>query len=270
MTHPHPFRFGVVSPLHGSASDVGAEARSYQDAGYSTVLTPDTLWTPSPFLALTAAAAGTTTLHVGTWVLAAPLRRAAEVVREARALQELSGGRLELGVGAGRPGGEGDAAALGVEWGAPGRRVDRVEETLAAAAALDPTPRLVVAGSGERMLRLAARYADTLALPAPPTTDVEGIVALADRARAAGRSAGRELELSLQIVAVAGAVPEWQRRQGLAAEALAGAAGALSGDVGRDADALHVLRERTGISYLTIPGEFAQLLAPLVTALAGA
>src|SRR6478735_10997560 len=136
-----PFRFGAVEALRGPATVWTEAARRLEGDGFATLLTPDTLWTPSPFVALAAVAAGTTTLRLGTWVIASPLRRPAEVVREAKTLQELSSGRFELGIGAGRPGGERDAETLGVEWGSPGRRVGRVAETLAAVhAGVDPVP----------------------------------------------------------------------------------------------------------------------------------
>src|SRR4051812_37483467 len=109
MTSRRPFRFGVVAGMGGPAAAWADRARGFEEEGYSTLLVPDTLWTPSPFLALAAAAAGTSTLRLGTWVIASPFRRPAEVVRETKTLQELSGGRFELGIGAGRPGGERDA-----------------------------------------------------------------------------------------------------------------------------------------------------------------
>ena len=175
MTASRTFRFGVVAGLRGPASTWAGAASRFEDDGYSTMLVPDTLWTPSPFLALAAAAFGTTTLRLGTWVLASPLRSPAEVVRETKTLQELSGGRFDLGIGAGRAGGERDAEALGRPWGPAGARVAQVEATLAAVrAGVDPAPGIVLAGSGDRMLGIAGRLADTLALPTPPTADLAG------------------------------------------------------------------------------------------------
>lgn len=263
-----PFRFGAVAGIRGAATAWADEARRLQDAGYSTLIVPDTLWTPSPFLVLAAAAAGATTLRLGTWVIASPLRSPAEVVRETKSLQELSGGRFELGIGAGRPGGERDAERLGVEWGTPGRRVTRVEETLAAVrAGVDPVPSIVVAGSGDRMLGIARRMADTIALPLPPTADLGAVGSLTERVR----TLAGDLELALQLAGVGDEIPEWLRRQqGLTPEGLreARAAAMLSGDLERDADALEQLRESTGVSYITVPGDFASRLAPLVERLA--
>lgn len=268
MTSTRRFRFGAVLGGRGAATAWGETARGLEDAGYATVLVPDTVATAAPFQVLAVVAATTSSLHVGTWVLSAPLRGPQKVVREARTLWELSDGRLELGVGAGRPGGEHDAAALGVPWGTAGERVRRVEQTLSAVA-LDPAPPIVVAASGDRMLRLAGRYADTLALPLPPTADAAQIAALAEHVRA---GAGKDLELALQMVGVGEDVPEQVRRwTGLTAAQLreSGAAALLTGDVEADADHLRGLRERTGVSYLTVPGDLTSRMAPLVARLAG-
>jgi alkanesulfonate monooxygenase SsuD/methylene tetrahydromethanopterin reductase-like flavin-dependent oxidoreductase (luciferase family) len=269
MTTRRPFRFGVVAGIHGSAAVWTDHARRYEHDGYSTLLVPDTLWTPSPFLVLAAAAAGSTTLRLGTWVIASPLRRPAEVVRETKTLQELSGGRFELGIGAGRPGGERDAEALGVSWDRPGTRVTQVEATLAAVrAGVDPVPRIVVAGARDRMLSIAGRFADALALPTPPTASLADIATIAERAR----TISGDLELALQVTGVGEDVPQWLRHQlGLTPDGLreAGAAAMLSGDVERDAETLERLRSETGVSYLTVPSELAPQLAPLVGRLAG-
>lgn len=269
-TTRRPFRFGAVTSLRGPASAWADEARWLEDAGYATILVPDTLWTPSPFLALSAAAAGTSALRLGTWVIASPLRSPAEVVREAKTLQDLSAGRFELGIGAGRPGGERDAEALGVEWGTPGARVTQVEATLdAVRSGIDPGPRIVIAGSGDRMLGIAGRLADTLALPTPPSADLATLVAAADRAH----SLGGDLELALALTGVGDEIPSWLRhQQGLTPDGLrdAGSATMLTGDLDRDAATLEELREATGVSYLTAPGELTRQLAPLVARVSGA
>ena len=118
------------------------------------------------------------------------------------------------------------------------------------------------------MLRIAGRLADTLALPVPPTADLATLTEHADRVR----TAAGDLELALQITGIGDDIPAWLRdRQGLTPEGLreAGAAAMLSGDLDRDAEALTQLRETTGVSYLTVPGELARQLAPLVRLLAG-
>ena len=269
-TPPRPFRFGAIHSHRGDARAWADSAIELETLGYSTLLVPDTLWTPSPFLVLTAAATNTSTLRLGTWVLSAPLRRPAEVVRETRTLQELSGGRFELGIGAGRPGGDAGAAALGAEWGSPRQRVDHVQEVVTAVRAqVDPAPDIVIAGQGERMLRIAGAAASTLALPVSPDTNLDQLAALTDRVMTI---AGDGLELSLSVTGVGDDIPDWLRKQlGLTPEGLrrSGAVALLSGDVDRDADSLTRLRDRTGVSYLTVSAEFAARLAPLVARLAG-
>ncbi|GAA5205612.1 LLM class flavin-dependent oxidoreductase [Microbacterium kyungheense] len=267
------FRFGVVTGAHGDARAWSETARRIEDEGFSALLVPDTLYTPSPFLALSVAAAATDTLHLGTWVLAAPLRTPAATVRETRTLVELSHGRFELGLGAGRPQGEADAAALGVPWGSGRERVDQVEATIRAVReAFGGEVPLTLAAGGDRMMRMAGRHAHTVALPLPPHADLAAVTDAADRVRAATPPDREAVELSLQIAGVGESVPEWLRRSaGLTPESLraAGAVAALSGDVARDADALRALRAATGVSFFTVPGELAPALAPLVAELAG-
>ncbi len=267
---PRPIRFGAVMSLRGAARQWADAARDVEASGFSTLLVPDTLWTPSPFLALAAAAASTSTLNLGTWVLSSSLRSPAEVAREARTLQELAEGRFELGIGAGRPGGEKDAAALGVAWGTPRERVDRVEATIAAVRAAGETaPRIVIAGQGDRMLRIAGRSAATLALPVPPAVTREELKEVVRHVRAV---AGADLELALQVTGVGDDLPDWLRHQmGLSPEDLRrrGAVAMLSGDSERDAEFLMDLRSETGISYFTVPGQFTARLAPLVALTAG-
>jgi probable F420-dependent oxidoreductase len=265
-----PIRFGCVMSLRGGAREWAESAREVEASGYDVLLVPDTVWTPAPFQVLAAAAATTTTLRLGTWVLSAPLRRPQDAAREARTLQELAQGRFELGIGAGRPGGEKDAATLGVDWGTPRERVDRVEQTIAAVRdGSDAPPPIVIAGQGNRMLGIAARTASTLALPVSPAITHDELKEVVDRVRAV---TGPDLELALQITGVGDELPDWLRHQmGLTPEELrrAGAVAMLSGDDARDADTLLTLRAETGISYFTIAGQFSARLAPLVALAAG-
>lgn len=268
-----PFRFGVVVGTPDDVQQWATLAREVESLGFSTLLLPDTLGTPSTFPALAAAAATTSTLRVGSWVLASPYRTVGQVVRDTATLQELSGGRFELGVGAGRPGGERDAERLGVAWGSAGERVTRVEEVIAAVREqVTPVPRVVVAGSGPRMLRIAGAAADTLALAVSPASDVEAVREVADRVRAAAGARAGDLELSLQLTAVGDQVPPWiEQQMGMSAGDLraAGAVGLVSADPVEAAESLRQLRQVAGVSYVTVPGGFAHALAPVVAELAG-
>jgi alkanesulfonate monooxygenase SsuD/methylene tetrahydromethanopterin reductase-like flavin-dependent oxidoreductase (luciferase family) len=97
------FRFAVVAATPSAERSWADTVRRIEGFGYSTVQVPDTLGTLATFPALAAAATATTTLRVGAYVIAAPNHRPAAVAHEALSVDVLSGGRLELGLGAGRP-----------------------------------------------------------------------------------------------------------------------------------------------------------------------
>src|SRR5215467_13732785 len=110
-----PFRFGVVSAFAPSGEHWLATARRVESLGFATLVIPDNLrHTLAPMPALAAAAAATQTLRIGTYVLANDYRNPLMLAKEAATLDLLSGGRLELGVGAGRPTAEADNRMLGV------------------------------------------------------------------------------------------------------------------------------------------------------------
>ncbi|WP_405143652.1 LLM class flavin-dependent oxidoreductase [Sphaerisporangium sp. NBC_01403] len=124
------FRFGVVAGMAGDAGQWIGLVRHAEDLGYATFLTPDTLNTLPPLLSLSAAAAATTSIGLGTFVLAAPYRRPAQLAWEVAGLSLLSGGRFELGLGAGRPHAREDAARLGVPFGSPDQRIRQLEDVI--------------------------------------------------------------------------------------------------------------------------------------------
>ncbi len=104
MTEPHARRFRFAAELHEPF-----EGRTWADSfreiealGYSTVFLPDHFDEgPGPIAGLAAAAAVTTTLHVGPLVLDCDLRNPVPLARELATIDQISEGRLELGLGAG-------------------------------------------------------------------------------------------------------------------------------------------------------------------------
>jgi len=191
-------RFGVVneSVLDGAAwLD---HVRRVEDGGVDAFLVRDHFSAAAygqqlaPFSALAAAAAVTARLHVGTLVLSNDFRHPVIVAHEAATLHLLSGGRFELGLGAGWYQPEYEAAGIAFE--PPRQRIDRLEESLSVIGGLlggtqvdhagaayrvsglsldvlprqQGRPRLFVGAGGPRMLGVAARHADTVGLlPAP-------------------------------------------------------------------------------------------------------
>ncbi|NMN96936.1 LLM class flavin-dependent oxidoreductase [Antrihabitans stalactiti] len=261
------FSFGIIV-VPRTAADWTAAVQRAERQGFSSVLLPDTTFTTSPMPALAAAAAVTSTIKLRPWVLAAPLRHPGATTREVAALQLLSDGRFELGIGAGRPGGELDAAKLGMAWGTPGERRRQVAETVAAVReAVDPMPPVIVAASGPRLLADAVGYADRISLAAQPQATVADLAPLVDNIRSA---ANADLPIGFQIVGVGDRLPQFTASKfGLSAAELraAGAAGVISGDPAEAVAELTELRDRFGIDEFLVPGELADAFVPVLAQL---
>ena len=163
--------------------------RQAEDAGFHSVWWPDHYFIQSGpgqrrgsfecWTLLTALAARTSRIKLGNLVLCNTFRHPAILAKQAASLQEISGGRVILGLGAGWH--EPEYQALGLPFD---HRVGRLEESAVALrelfdtgtsslqgrwlklddAALSPKPTtkvpLWIAASGPRILRVTARYAD--------------------------------------------------------------------------------------------------------------
>ena len=216
-------RFGVVSETVLDGSAWADQARRIEEAGINSLLIRDHFSAAAfgqqlaPFSALAAAAAVTTRLTIGTLVLSNDFRHPALVAHEAATLHHLSGGRFELGIGAGWY--EPEYQAAGITFGAASERIDRLEESLTIMKGLLPgnavhhsgrwyqidgldldvlpgprdVPRLLVGAGGPRMLRLAARHADIVGLLPSPIRGTE------DQDDASARSPGA-LDQKLQLL----------------------------------------------------------------------
>ncbi len=185
MTHPRPFRFGVMAAKAASASEWIDIAKQAEDLGYSSLLMPDHFGDQlSPVAALSTAAAVTTTLRVGTLVFANDFRHPAVLAKDTATMDLLSDGRLEVGVGAGWM--TDDYSWTGIEHDRAGVRIDRMIESIEVLRGLwgdgpfsfdgehytitemtgHPTPvqsggpPVIVGGGGKRVLSTAARLAD--------------------------------------------------------------------------------------------------------------
>src|SRR5438067_9838559 len=125
------FRFGVVAAATDGGAKWLATARRAEELGYSTLLCPDNLNLPTPTAALAAAAAVTTQLRVGSFVLASPLRTARAAAWESHSLSVVTGDRFELGLGTGLPAMRQQAEELGRPFGSGQERLDSLSEPLA-------------------------------------------------------------------------------------------------------------------------------------------
>ncbi len=176
-------------------SDVVETARHAEATGWDGVYVADHFmgdggrWGPDtmPMLeataALSALAAATQRVRLGSLVLGITYRHPAVLANWAVTTDHASGGRLLLGVGAGWQ--ENEHAQYGIPLGSPGERIERFDEACQVLLGLlrtahttvqgrhydvrdalcepkpkqDPFP-LLVGGSGDRMMGLVARYAD--------------------------------------------------------------------------------------------------------------
>src|SRR6202050_1790339 len=104
MAHPRRFRFAaqLSRAPEGTGEAWAEQARKVEDLGFSTLLMPDHFGDQlAPVPALMAAADATSTLKVGALVFDNDYRHPLILAKEAASLDLLSGGRLELGLGAG-------------------------------------------------------------------------------------------------------------------------------------------------------------------------
>src|ERR1700745_151499 len=97
-----PFRFLATVDGYPRFAELTSLARKAEAVGCSTFVVPDHLIGQYPAIPLLAAgAAATERLRVGTFVLNACLRHPAVLAQDLATLDVLSGGRLEIGLGAG-------------------------------------------------------------------------------------------------------------------------------------------------------------------------
>jgi alkanesulfonate monooxygenase SsuD/methylene tetrahydromethanopterin reductase-like flavin-dependent oxidoreductase (luciferase family) len=242
------------------------QVRRFEDDGWTALLVPDTMRTPSPFPSLAAAAAVTTSLRLRTWVIAAPLRTATALLREVSTLHALTAGRFELGIGPGRPDAQDEAHRLGAVWGSAAQRIAKVGADVGAVRG-GPTGSVpvAVAAAGPRMLAEAARLAvdpgDRVALALGPTARVEELARAATHVHAA---AGRRVRLSHTVSGIGERLPPWLARQGITPAVLAdGAAGWLPADPGHAADVVAEWQETLGIDEVAVSADIADVVAPI-------
>lgn len=293
-----PIRFGAALRPTASPDDWRAKARSAEALGYDIVYRSDLPGMPSPLPALVAAAGATERIRVGTAVLNVGFWHPQLLARELATVDQLTGGRLEIGLGSG-------------EW-----QIDTLDTPLVNPIARDrfarltrviddirriadgpestvqflqwPHPPLMIAGVGDRLLRYAVRNVDTINLGLSPREPIGPLPAgppLVDRATAAERfgfvnaeatEQGRAIELSLPVLQVI--VTEDRRA---AAERLHATSAsylsvndilespkALIGTIPEMARQVRDQRERFGLSHYIIPEPFMHDVAEVMAFLA--
>jgi probable F420-dependent oxidoreductase len=269
---PH-YDFSLPGGGSISFAPVAEQARRAEALGFDSVWVSDHFFasleryggdatrygTLEPLSTLGGLAQVTERVRLGTLVLSAAFRHPALVAKSATAIDRLSGGRLELGLGAGWFADEYEA--FGYDFGSVGERFDLLEETLCYLRALfdggpasfegarftlreaynrpppvqEPRPPILLGGKGgPRLLRIAARLADGWNAAWRWTPDAYRV--RADDARAALERADRDpatFRLSLGLFTIVGEdQADVVRRLELMVERLpAGVGGAVPLDV---------------------------------------
>jgi probable F420-dependent oxidoreductase len=192
VVDPGRIRFSIQIPGAENLASWTDKVRRAEDSGFYSVSVPDHLG-PSmpqlaPMVALGAAAAVTSRLRLAITVLDNDFRHPVMVAKEIATLDLLSGGRVDMGMGAGWL--EEDYAKTGVaRWDPPGTRVGRLIESVALVKQLlggepvtfegehyhvedfqsfprpvqSPVP-LLIGGGGRRILSMAAREANIISV----------------------------------------------------------------------------------------------------------
>jgi probable F420-dependent oxidoreductase len=298
------FRFGTVttSGTDSSRRRWTEHARRVEGLGFSTLVVADhfgntTVCTPR----LAAAAVVTTTLRLGSYVYDNDFRHPVLLAREAAEIDILSGGRMELGIGAGWANDE--YRMVGIPFDPGPTRAARFEEAVGIVRSLhngekvtlqggfyqldqcelsvepvqQPIP-LLLGGGGPRMSRFAAVHADIVgyvprSLPGggldPAEFTAEAFsqqVAILDDSLHARADTGPERGL---LLFYAGRTADDIPGDGWTSpEILSNSPYALVGDTDQMVDTLLERRERWGLSYFTCWEEDIDLLAPVVARLA--
>jgi probable F420-dependent oxidoreductase len=305
------FRFSYnIFGLESSAA-FAETCRRAERHGYDTVFAADHLGVASPFPTLVAAAQATERLKVGTLVLNAPFWSPALLAREIATTDVLTGGRLEVGLGAGHMKWEFDEA--GIEWEPFGKRAERLRATIDELGCLFATdgyeqqaalredlgipvlrpvqrngfggygPPLIVGGTGDRILRIAADTADIISIAGafqikgqPPGTLRIGTAAEADervrftRELAGDRADRVQWHVLTQVVAETddrrAAAEKLLERYGpmMTVDELLETPFALIGSIEQMADQVLRNRDRYGFTYYTVHGPYMDAFAPVI------
>jgi len=189
MARMRPFRF--LADVHEivTGRELAARARRAEQLGYHALVLPDHLIGQlSPVVTMATVAAATSTLRVSAFVLNNDLRHPAVLAQDLASIDVLSGGRLDVAIGAGWNKPEYDAIGLrfdptpvrqarlaesitvlkGLFSGAPfsftGEHYTITDYAAEPVPVQRPHPPFFIGGGGRRTLALAGREADVVGL----------------------------------------------------------------------------------------------------------
>lgn len=262
-------RFSVGIHAVESRAALRDKVKRLEDDGFDAIHLPDHLWAPAPFPALAAIASATSRVRLGTYVLNAGFYKPALLARDAAAVDQLSDGRLELGLGAGYVKEEFEAAEL--PYPAARQRVEYLDHITTYLKEHLPGVPILIAGNGDRLLTVAARQADIIGLTGASASGVTD--PLAERIDFVRRAAGDRfdgLELNLAITAVpsdASGRPDLaltRRFVDSSDEELLALPSVLSGSPSAIADTLRGYRETYGLTSFTFQENHVDTISKVI------
>ena len=317
-----PFRFGIQSYSADSPEEWREIARKAESLGFSSFHLADHYIGEGPALtaanhpvqnlaaipALAVAAEATQTIRVGCRVFCCDYHQPTVLAKEVATIDWFSGGRLELGLGAGWV--ETEYEAMGIPMERPGVRIDRMVETLelvrqhysgdqievmgehvraqgfAGAPTLDRVPPIMIGGGSKRVLGIAGREADIVSInfnnsagkigpEGVGSGTVDGTSQKIEwiRAGAGERFADLEIEIGAYFTVVTDhrddVQGEFAKLFGLEASEIANHPHCLIGPVDELVEKIQQRREELGINYVTFGGAVIDDVAPIVDALSG-
>src|SRR3954466_14539681 len=184
-----PFRFLANASEVVTGDELADRARRAEDMGYDALVIPDHLLDQlSPVVAMSTIVAATSTLRVSAFVMNNDLRHPAVVAQDLASIDVLSGGRLDIAIGAGWNRPEYDAIGLafdpapvgqaglresitvlkGLFSGSPfsfnGEYYTITDYAAQPVPVQRPHPPFFIGGGGRRTLTLAGREADIVGL----------------------------------------------------------------------------------------------------------
>lgn len=287
--HQRPFRFGVGLTASDSRRDWVDKCRKAEELGYDVLAVADHLGMPAPFPAMVAAAEATSRVRLATSVLNSAFYNPSLLARDAATADQLTDGRLELGLGAGYVKAELDEA--GLPWPSPRERVAHLARTVTTLRrhftspdhqprpAQSAGPPLWLAGRGDRVLTLAAREADIIGLSGFESRrdgrigkldTAEEISERVDFVRDVLGERAADVELNLlvwRVVLTPNRRAEARRLEpmrSLTADQLLQVPTVLIGSANQIAEQLLELRDKTGFSYIVVSEYNLPELAPVI------
>jgi probable F420-dependent oxidoreductase len=317
-----PFRFGVQSYSADTPDEWRELAKKVESLGFSSFHLADHYIGNGPALAsanhplqnlasipaMTVAAEATESIKIGCRVFCCDYHQPVVLAKQVATIDWFSGGRLELGLGAGWV--RTEYEAMGIPMERPGIRIDRMVETLnlirqhyggeqialegeyvqasgfSGAPTTGATPPIMIGGGSQRILGIAGREADIVSINFDNSAGKIGVNGVGSgtnsgthqkvdwiRAGAGDRFDDLDIEIAAYFTVVTDhpevVQEEFAKMFGLEASDIADHPHCLIGPVGKLIEKVQQRREELSINYVTFSGATIDDVSPIIDALVG-